>query len=250
MGIPTVNGAVYFDERYLGNPLVYCGNVGLIPRDKSHKETQPGDLIVADRRPHRPRRHPRRDVLQRRAHQPRAKRSPAAPCRSATRSKRRRCSTCCSRPATAACFTRSPIAAPAGSARRRRRDGREDRRRGPSRAGAAQVRRACRTPRSGSPKPRSGWSLAVPRGQVAGACTQLCESEGVEATAIGRFVPTGRLQLKYNGNAVGDLAMEFLHEGRPPVVRQGRVCTPARAARSRLAETTLAAQRDFTRRRC
>jgi phosphoribosylformylglycinamidine (FGAM) synthase-like enzyme len=26
MGIPTVNGAVYFDERYLGNPLVYCGN--------------------------------------------------------------------------------------------------------------------------------------------------------------------------------------------------------------------------------
>ncbi|HAL14766.1 MAG TPA: phosphoribosylformylglycinamidine synthase, partial [Planctomycetaceae bacterium] len=27
MGIPTVNGAVYFDDRYLGNPLVYCGNV-------------------------------------------------------------------------------------------------------------------------------------------------------------------------------------------------------------------------------
>ncbi len=31
MGIPTVNGAVYFDPRYLGNPLVYCGNAGLIP---------------------------------------------------------------------------------------------------------------------------------------------------------------------------------------------------------------------------
>ncbi|MGH7171088.1 MAG: AIR synthase related protein, partial [Gemmataceae bacterium] len=30
MGIPTVNGAVCFDERYLGNPLVYCGTVGLI----------------------------------------------------------------------------------------------------------------------------------------------------------------------------------------------------------------------------
>ena len=28
MGIPTVNGAVLFDDRYLGNPLVYCGNVG------------------------------------------------------------------------------------------------------------------------------------------------------------------------------------------------------------------------------
>ena len=31
MGIPTVNGAVCFDERYLGNPLVFCGTVGLIP---------------------------------------------------------------------------------------------------------------------------------------------------------------------------------------------------------------------------
>ena len=30
MGIPTVNGAVCFDERYLGNPLVFCGTVGLI----------------------------------------------------------------------------------------------------------------------------------------------------------------------------------------------------------------------------
>ena len=32
MGIPTVNGAVYFDPRYLGNPLVYCGNVGIACR--------------------------------------------------------------------------------------------------------------------------------------------------------------------------------------------------------------------------
>ncbi len=47
MGIPTVNGAVYFDKRYLGNPLVYCGDVGLIPVDKSFKRPQPNDLIVA-----------------------------------------------------------------------------------------------------------------------------------------------------------------------------------------------------------
>ena len=47
MGIPTVNGAVYFDPRYLGNPLVFCGNVGLIPRDKSFKETRPGELAIA-----------------------------------------------------------------------------------------------------------------------------------------------------------------------------------------------------------
>jgi phosphoribosylformylglycinamidine (FGAM) synthase-like enzyme len=35
MGIPTVNGAVWFDDRYVGNPLVFCGSVGVMPRDKS-----------------------------------------------------------------------------------------------------------------------------------------------------------------------------------------------------------------------
>src|SRR6185437_14230201 len=46
MGIPTINGAVYFDERYLGNPLVFCGCVGLIPRDKISKAARDGDAIV------------------------------------------------------------------------------------------------------------------------------------------------------------------------------------------------------------
>ena len=47
MGIPTANGAILFDPRYTGNPLVYCGNVGLIPRDRCDKTVEPGDLIVA-----------------------------------------------------------------------------------------------------------------------------------------------------------------------------------------------------------
>lgn len=46
MGIPTVNGAVYFDDRYLGNPLVFCGCVGIIPRDKIDKAAGHGDAIV------------------------------------------------------------------------------------------------------------------------------------------------------------------------------------------------------------
>jgi phosphoribosylformylglycinamidine synthase subunit PurSL len=46
MGIPTVNGAVYFDDRYLGNPLVYCGTVGLLDRDKCFKEPLVGDAVV------------------------------------------------------------------------------------------------------------------------------------------------------------------------------------------------------------
>ena len=47
MGIPTVNGAVYFDDRYVGNPLVYCGCVGVMPRDKIAGSARPGDVIVA-----------------------------------------------------------------------------------------------------------------------------------------------------------------------------------------------------------
>jgi len=47
MGIPTVNGAVCFDERYLGNPLVYCGTVGLLPRGMHRKAARPRDVIVA-----------------------------------------------------------------------------------------------------------------------------------------------------------------------------------------------------------
>lgn len=47
MGIPTVNGAVCFDKRYTGNPLVFCGNVGIMPKECSFKKVSSGDLIVA-----------------------------------------------------------------------------------------------------------------------------------------------------------------------------------------------------------
>lgn len=46
MGIPTCNGAILFDERYVGNPLVYCGNVGIMPKNKASKRVDKGDLVV------------------------------------------------------------------------------------------------------------------------------------------------------------------------------------------------------------
>ncbi|HQP11094.1 MAG TPA: phosphoribosylformylglycinamidine synthase subunit PurL, partial [Candidatus Omnitrophota bacterium] len=46
MGIPTVNGAILFDERFIGNPLVYCGNIGIMPKDKVQKAACQGDRIV------------------------------------------------------------------------------------------------------------------------------------------------------------------------------------------------------------
>ena len=50
-GIPTVNGAIVFDDRYIGKPLVYCGTVGLMPthlpdgRPSHIKTAAPGDLV-------------------------------------------------------------------------------------------------------------------------------------------------------------------------------------------------------------
>jgi phosphoribosylformylglycinamidine synthase len=47
MGIPTVSGALYFDSRYVGNPVVYCGCLGILPRGMVEKAARPGDRIVS-----------------------------------------------------------------------------------------------------------------------------------------------------------------------------------------------------------
>ena len=47
LGLPTVNGAVIYDAGYLGNPLVFCGCVGLLPHGRHPTAAQVGDLIVA-----------------------------------------------------------------------------------------------------------------------------------------------------------------------------------------------------------
>jgi phosphoribosylformylglycinamidine synthase II len=46
MGIPTIAGAVAFDPGYLGNPLVFCGTVGIMPRNTADAEVKRGDLVV------------------------------------------------------------------------------------------------------------------------------------------------------------------------------------------------------------
>ena len=46
MGIPTIAGAVAFDPGYIGNPLVFCGTVGIMPRGSAEGAVQPGDLVV------------------------------------------------------------------------------------------------------------------------------------------------------------------------------------------------------------
>jgi phosphoribosylformylglycinamidine synthase len=46
MGIPTVNGAIYFDDSYTGNVTVYCGCIGLLPLNKFIKNAKPEHAIV------------------------------------------------------------------------------------------------------------------------------------------------------------------------------------------------------------
>ena len=50
-GIPTVNGAVVFEDRFMGRPLVFCGTCGIMPaeingRPSHEKQINPGDRIV------------------------------------------------------------------------------------------------------------------------------------------------------------------------------------------------------------
>ena len=219
MGIPTVNGALYFDPRYLGNPLVYCGNVGLIPRDMSRKQPRPNDLAVAL-----------------------GGRTGRDGIHGATFS---------SAELTSQSETLSGGAVQIGNAITEKmlldvllaaRD------RGlyhavtdcgaggfSSAVGEMGEEIGAEVWLDRIPVKYEGLSytemwiseaqermiLAVPEDKWP-ELSQLCASEGVEATVIGQYLPTGRLVLKYNEHQVADLSMEFLHKGRPKVVREAR----------------------------
>jgi phosphoribosylformylglycinamidine synthase len=46
IGIPTVNGAILYDESYTANPLVFCGCVGLAPKDSHPRTPLPEDRVI------------------------------------------------------------------------------------------------------------------------------------------------------------------------------------------------------------
>lgn len=45
-GIPTVNGAIWYDSGFIANPLVFCGCVGLTPKNKHPRQPLPGDRVI------------------------------------------------------------------------------------------------------------------------------------------------------------------------------------------------------------
>ena len=217
MGIPTVNGAVYFDPRYLGNPLVFCGTVGLIPHDKARKQPRAGDWIVAV-----------------------GGRTGRDGIHGATFS---------SAELTSESENISGGAVQIGNAITEKMVLDvllEARDRGlfhaitdcgaggfSSAVGEMGAEIGAEVWLEKAPLKYAGLSyteiwiseaqermvLSVPPDKW-DAFADLCRSEGVEATIIGQFVPTQRLRLLYAGHEVADLSMAFLHDGRPPVVRE------------------------------
>jgi len=46
MGVPTVNGAIIFDKSYVGNVVVFCGCIGLLPIKKFVKDAKAKDVVL------------------------------------------------------------------------------------------------------------------------------------------------------------------------------------------------------------
>jgi phosphoribosylformylglycinamidine synthase II len=219
MGIPTVNGAVFFDRRYLGNPLVYCGSVGLIPREMSFKETQPGDLIVAvGGRTGRDGIHGATFSSAELTHESESLSGGAVQIGNAIEEKKVLDILLQAR--DRGLYTAVTDCGAGGFS---------------SAVGEMGEKIGAVVHLDRAPVKYAGLSyteiwiseaqermvFSVPEANWS-ELEKLCASEGVEATAIGVFEPTGRLVLKYNGETVGDMPMQFLHKGRPPVIRQAR----------------------------
>jgi phosphoribosylformylglycinamidine synthase len=217
MGIPTVNGAVYFDERYLGNPLVYCGNVGLLPVDKSHKRPEPGDLIVTvGGRTGRDGIHGATFSSAELTSHSEHISGGAVQIGNAVEEKKVLDVMLAAR--DHGLYTAVTDCGAGGFS---------------SAVGEMGEKIGAEVHLDRAPLKYEGLSyteiwiseaqermvLAVPEDRWP-ELEAICRSENVEATAIGRFVPTGRLQLYYDGKRVADLEMQFLHDGRPPVVRR------------------------------
>jgi phosphoribosylformylglycinamidine synthase len=224
MGIPTVNGAVCFDERYLANPLVYCGTVGLIPVDRCHKAAQPGDLIVAvGGRTGRDGIHGATFSSIELTAESEQVSGGAVQIGNAIAEKKLLDVLLQARDAGLYHAVTDCGAGGFSSAIGEM---------GEKLGAAVHLDRA--------PLKYAGLSyteiwisesqermvLAVPP-EKWDALKRLCDSEDVEATALGTFEATGRLRLFYHDQQVADLSMKFLHDGRPNVVRQARRPTPS-----------------------
>ncbi len=225
MGIPTVNGAIFFDRRYLGNPLVYCGNVGLLPRDKSRKEVQPGDLIVVvGGRTGKDGLHGATFSSVELTHESDTVSGGAVQIGNAITEKM--VVDVILQARDRGLFNAITDCGAGGLS---------------SAVGEMGEKIGAEVHLERVPLKYAGlsytevWISEAQERMVLAVAPEkwdefhaLCAAESVEATAIGTFVPTGKLQLLYDNFPVGELDMAFLHDGRPEVVRQAVYDPPPR----------------------
>ena len=223
MGIPTVNGSICFDERYLGNPLVFCGNVAMIPVGCESKHVSPGEYVVAvGGRTGRDGIHGATFSSAELTEQSETLSGGAVQIGNAITEKMLMDVLLQAR--DRGLFTAITDCGAGGFS---------------SAVGEMGEETGAEVWLERAPLKYTGLSyteiwiseaqermvLSVPPANWT-EFEALCRAEGVEATVIGEFTNTGRLVLKYHNQPVGDLAMEFLHGGRPAVVRTAEYRPP------------------------
>jgi phosphoribosylformylglycinamidine synthase len=217
MGIPTVNGAIIFDERYLANPLVFCGTIGVIPADKAFKKVNAGDLIVAiGGRTGRDGIHGATFSSLELTHDSETVSGGAVQIGNAITEKKVQDVILQAR--DRGLFTAITDCGAGGFS---------------SAVGEMGADVGATVNLEAAPLKYEGLSyteiwisesqermvLAIPPGKLK-ELQALCAAEDVETAVLGTFEATGRLQLRYQGKQVADIDMYFLHEGRPQVVKK------------------------------
>ncbi len=216
MGIPTVNGAILFDDRYLANPLVFCGTVGLIPVGMEWKLVSPGERIIAvGGRTGRDGIHGATFSSEQLTDQSEKVSGGAVQIGNAIEEKKVLDVILQARDRRL--YTAITDCGAGGFS---------------SAVGEMGAECGARVELDKALLKYDGLSyteiwisesqerivLSVPPANWP-ELQALCESEGVEAFELGEFTDTGKLELTYHGQRVADIAMAFLHDGRPQVVR-------------------------------
>lgn len=217
MGIPTVNGAVLFDDRYLANPLVFCGTVGLIPVGMETKLVSPGELIVAvGGLTGRDGIHGATFSSEQLTEQSEQLSGGAVQIGNPIEEKKLLDVILKARDRRL--YTAVTDCGAGGFS---------------SAVGEMGAETGAEVRLEAAPLKYQGLTyteiwisesqermvLSVPKDRWP-ELKLLCESEDVSASVLGEFTDTGKLKLTYHGETVADLSMHFLHEGRPKVSRQ------------------------------
>lgn len=217
MGIPTVNGAVFFDDRYLGNPLVYCGNVAVLPVGMSEADAVPGDYIVSVGG------RTGRDGIHGATFSSieldeNSEETSGGAVQIGNAIEEKKVADAILRCRDEGLYTAITDCGAGGFSSAVGEMGEE--------IGAEVWLDKCPLKYSGLSyteiwisEAQERMVLSVPDATWE-RFQEICRSEDVEATAIGRFTDTKKLVLQYEGNEVANIDMEFLHDGRPPVVRE------------------------------